>query len=37
MRVLEVPSYEKKRFGGEGKLRSFQDGFIILRTIISNL
>lgn len=37
LRVLEVPSFEKKRSMGEGKLRSFQDGFVILMTIFKNL
>ena len=37
MRVLEVPSYEKGRFSGEGKLRSIADGFAILRTILNGL
>lgn len=37
MRVLEVPSYEKLRASGEGKLRSIPDGFIILRVIANNL
>jgi len=33
MRICEVPSYEKLRLHGEGNLRTFRDGFIILRTI----
>lgn len=37
MRVLEVPSYEKLRASGEGKLRSISDGMVILRTILKNL
>ena len=37
LRVLEVPSFEKKRAEGTGKLRSFHDGFAILRTIIKNI
>ncbi len=36
MRVLEVPSYEKLRASGEGKLRSIADGYIILKAIIKN-
>jgi len=36
MRVLEVPSMEKKRQFGTGKLRTFRDGYIILKTIIRN-
>ncbi len=34
--ILEVPSFEKKRASGTGNLRSFQDGLVILRTIIRN-
>lgn len=37
MRVLEIPSYEKLRVHGEGKLRSFNDGFIILKAIFGNM
>jgi glycosyltransferase involved in cell wall biosynthesis len=37
LKVLEVPSYEKLRASGEGKLQSFSDGLIILRAIIRNL
>jgi glycosyltransferase involved in cell wall biosynthesis len=37
LKVLEVPSFEKKREEGEGKLRSFSDGFVILGTILRNL
>lgn len=37
MRVLEVPSFEKPRASGEGKLRSLSDGFIILKTIAKNM
>ena len=36
LKVLEVPSYEKLRASGEGKLRSLSDGLIILRTIFRN-
>jgi glycosyltransferase involved in cell wall biosynthesis len=36
LRVLEVPSFEKKREDGEGKLRSFNDGLVILSTILKN-
>jgi len=35
--VLEVPSYEKARIYGEGKLRTFNDGWIILKTILVEL
>lgn len=37
MKVVEVPSYEKARVHGEGKLRSYRDGYIILKTILKNL
>jgi glycosyltransferase involved in cell wall biosynthesis len=37
LRVLEVPSYEKGRRYGEGKLRTFRDGWIILKTILKEV
>ena len=37
MRIIEVPSTEKARAAGEGKLRTFHDGWIILKTIFANL
>jgi glycosyltransferase involved in cell wall biosynthesis len=37
LKVLEVPSFEKKRAEGEGKLRSFNDGLVILGVIVKNL
>jgi len=37
LRVLEVPSYEKLRNSGEGKLRTFGDGWLILKTILKEL
>ena len=37
LKVLEVPSFEKARKYGEGKLRSFRDGLNILKTIFSEL
>ncbi len=37
LKILEVPSYEKKRAAGVGKLRTFSDGYIILKTIFKNL
>ncbi|MCD6403510.1 MAG: glycosyltransferase family 2 protein [Candidatus Aenigmarchaeota archaeon] len=37
MKVLEVPSFEKKRLYGEGKLRTFKHGWVILKTIIKEL
>lgn len=36
MKILEVPSYEKKREGGEAKLMTLRDGWAILRTIMRN-
>ncbi|MCL5239693.1 MAG: glycosyltransferase family 2 protein [Candidatus Marsarchaeota archaeon] len=36
-RVIEVPSTEKKRAAGEGKLRTFSDGWVILSTILKNI
>ncbi|MHB1830705.1 MAG: glycosyltransferase family 2 protein [Candidatus Micrarchaeaceae archaeon] len=37
LKVLEVPSVEKKRVAGEAKLMTFRDGYVILRAIIKNL
>ncbi len=37
LKIMEVPSYEKKRAFGEGKLRSLSDGWLIFRTIIKNM
>ncbi|MDE1825412.1 MAG: glycosyltransferase family 2 protein [Candidatus Micrarchaeota archaeon] len=37
LKVLEVPSMEKKRGAGEGKLHTFRDGYVILSTIFRNL
>ncbi len=37
MMIVEVPSVEKKRQFGDAKLRTFHDGFIILRTILGNI
>lgn len=37
LKVVEVPSFEKKRFHGEGNLRTFRDGWLILKTIIGEL
>jgi len=34
LRVLEIPSYEKKRLSGEGKLRTIKDGWKVLKTIL---
>ena len=37
LKVLEVPSFEKARKYGKGKLRSFGDGLNILKTILNEL
>jgi len=37
LRTIEIPSYEKVRNHGEGKLRTFADGFKILKTILNEL
>jgi glycosyltransferase involved in cell wall biosynthesis len=37
MKILEIPSYEKKREAGEAKLMTFRDGWAILKTIIRNV
>lgn len=37
LKVLEVPSYEKARKHGESGLRTFHDGWIILKTIFKEL
>jgi len=37
LRVLEVPSFEKARTRGKGKLRTIGDGWKILKTIIGEL
>ncbi|MDE1828008.1 MAG: glycosyltransferase family 2 protein [Candidatus Micrarchaeota archaeon] len=37
LRVLEVPSMEKRRAAGEGKLNTFRDGYVILSTIFRNI
>ncbi|MDE1873940.1 MAG: glycosyltransferase family 2 protein [Candidatus Micrarchaeota archaeon] len=37
MRIVEVPSTEKRRAAGEGKLRTFRDGWVILSTILKNV
>ena len=36
-KVVEVPSTEKRRAAGEGKLRTFRDGWVILSTIMRNV
>lgn len=37
LKVLEVPSFEKRRLHGEGNLKTFRDGWLILKTIINEL
>lgn len=37
LNVMEVPSYEKARRYGKGKLRTISDGWIIMKTIISEI
>lgn len=37
LKILEVPSFEKMRKYGESNLRTFRDGYIILKTILSNI
>jgi len=37
LKVLEVPSMEKKRSSGNGKLRTFKDGYVILKALLENL
>jgi len=37
LKVLEVPSFEKKRLYGEGKLKTFKHGLSILKTILKEL
>ncbi|MDE1767746.1 MAG: glycosyltransferase family 2 protein [Candidatus Micrarchaeota archaeon] len=37
LKTLEVPSVEKKRVAGDPKLRTFRDGYVILRTILKNI
>jgi glycosyltransferase involved in cell wall biosynthesis len=37
LNTIEIPSFEKKRVRGRGKLRTFRDGWIILKTIIREM
>jgi glycosyltransferase involved in cell wall biosynthesis len=37
LKIIEVPSNEKRRAAGEGKLRTFHDGWVILKTIFGNV
>jgi len=36
LKVMEIPSFEKKRIEGVGKLHAFRDGYAILKTIFRN-
>ena len=35
MKYTSIPSYEKKRLGGEKKVNAFKDGFLILIEMLS--
>lgn len=37
LKVIEIPSNEKRRNAGDAKLRTFHDGYVILKTIMRNL
>jgi hypothetical protein len=37
LKVLEIPSYEKNRASGKGNLRTFSDGWLILKTILDEM
>ena len=37
LKIIEIPSTEKKREAGEAKLRTFSDGYMILKTIVKNI
>jgi len=37
LKVIEIPSFEKKRLHGKSNLKTFKDGFVILKTILSSL
>lgn len=37
LKVLEVPSFEKKRLYGRGNLRTFKHGWVILKTILEEV
>lgn len=37
LKVLEIPSYEKKRMHGKGNLRSVNDGWRIIKTIMDEM
>jgi glycosyltransferase involved in cell wall biosynthesis len=37
LKVIEIPSMEKKRAGGEAKLHTFRDGWVIFNTILKNV
>ncbi len=37
LKIMEIPSYEKKRWKGHAKLSTFRDGWAILRVIVKKL
>ena len=37
LKAIEVPSFEKKRAHGVGNLKTFRDGYVILKTILKNI
>jgi len=37
LKVMEIPSFEKKRLHGNSNLKTFKDGFVILKTICLSL
>ncbi|MGC9157213.1 MAG: glycosyltransferase family 2 protein [Candidatus Micrarchaeia archaeon] len=37
LKAIEVPSFEKKRAHGIGNLKTFRDGYVILKTILKNI
>lgn len=37
LKILEVPSFEKRRKEGEGKLKTFKDGFSVLKRIVKEI
>ena len=37
LKVLEIPSFERKRYTGAGKLMTLRDGLIILSVILKNI
>ena len=37
LKVLEIPSYEKGRASGKGKLKTLRDGWLIFKTILKEM